>query len=165
MTALALNGFNIGSDLSVVISNDAGDVFPATDLGLLEMVEATVDTEILKVTAITRGGKPLYQSIPNGVSGSMRFTRANGSLFSIFVILQQAFYTAGILPQWTITCTVLNRDGTTDEYMFEGVVFGKPQFGSFDEIKEVKQTFDFNAQQITSTTALPSAAGKLAAAI
>jgi len=164
-TSLTVNGYNIGTDVSVTISDQYGDTFNAGSLGHLRSIEATWDMENQKIQPITRGGKPLYLSIPSGMTGNMHFTRFNGALSSIFVELYQAFYSAGLLPKWTISCQVLNRDGTTDQYIFTGVVFGRPQWGNFADIREVDQTFEFNAENVISTSTLQGIVPALAAAI
>lgn len=164
-TSLTVNGYNIGTDISVTISDQYGDVFNASALGHLRSIEATFDMESQKIQPITRGGRPLYQSIPSGITGNMHFTRFNGALTSIFTELYAAFYSAGLLPKWTVTCQVPNRDGTTDDYIFTGTVFGRPQFGNFSDIREVDQTFEFNAETIESTSSLQGIVPALAAAI
>ena len=154
------NSFNIGTDISLTISDPYGDVFPASSLGNLTTINMNFDLEMLKVVPITNGGYPIYLSIPNGLSGTMEFVRFNGGLTSLFTSLYQAFYNEGLLPQFTMTIVVLNRSGTTDEYVIPNMVFHRPDFGEFNRISEVNQRLEFSAPTIQSTT---GAAGLLAA--
>ena len=156
MANILVNGLNIGTDISVTISDNYGDVFTDADIGNMMSFNVSMDMHMLKVTPITNGGKPIYRSIPNGLSGTMEYVRVNGNITSIFTVLYAAFYNAGLLPTFTITVTVINRNGTTDEYIFPEVVFHTPDFGRFDGISEVRQKIDFSGPEILSTTNLAS---------
>lgn len=150
------NSFNIGTDFSATISDDYGDTFPISDLGDLTDVDLTFDMHQLKVTPITNGGIPIYQSIPNGLSGNMTFVRVNGNITSMFTALYQAFYGEGLLPHFTLSIDVLNHGGQVDSYILPGLVFHNPDFGNFSGIQEVSQKLSFSAPTIQSTTNLAS---------
>lgn len=157
MAGFTINdSFNIGTDLSFVLSDSYGDTFTAADLGLLTTLNANFDLHLLKITPITNGGIPLYQAIPNGISGDMEFVRQNGNITSIFTVLYQAFYNEGLLPHFTLTINVLNKSGQTDEYIFPDLVFHTPDFGQFSGIEEVRQKLGFSCPTIESTTNLAS---------
>lgn len=161
MASLTVNSaYNIGTDLSATISDPYGDVFPVGTLGNLMTMNINFDMEMLKVVPISNGGVPIYLSVPNGLSGTMEFVRFNGAMTSMFTSLYQAFYNEGLLPQFTMTIVVLNRSGTTDEYVIPNMVFHRPDFGEFSRITEVNQRLEFSAPTIQSTT---GAAGLLAA--
>lgn len=164
-TSLTINGFSIGTDLSATLSDEYGDVFPAGDLGHLRSIDLNFDMETLKIQPITRGGRPLYLSIPSGLTGNMRFTRFNGSITSIFTNLYNAFYTAGLLPKWTLSMKVANRDGTTDSYLVTGMVLARPSFGTFEDIREVDQALEFMGETVLSTSNLASIVPALTAAV
>lgn len=164
-SSLTVNGYNVGVDISLTISNQFGDVFNAGDLGHFRGIDCKFDTENLKIQPISRGGKPLYLMIPSGLSGTLKFTRFNGSLTNVFSSLYQAFYTAGILPKWTYSAAVVNRDGTTDKYIWTGAVFANPDFGSFQDVREVDQGMSFNAENLLTTSNLASIVPSLVAAI
>src|SRR5690348_5903971 len=102
-SSLTVNGFSVGTEISLTISDQFGDVFNAGDLGHFRGIDCRFDIENLKIQPISRGGKPLYLAVPSGLSGTIRFTRFNGALTSIFSNLYQAYYTAGLLPKWTLT--------------------------------------------------------------
>ncbi len=144
--------FNIGTDASILISDQYGDIFSAADLGDLMTINVNFDLHLLKVVPITNGGIPLYKAIPNGLTGHMDFVRNDGSITSIFTSLYNAFYTAGVTPSFSITITVLNHQGTSDEYIIPSAVFHAPTFGEFSGITEVRQKIEFSGPTILSTS-------------
>jgi len=150
------DSFNIGTDISFVISDSYGDTFTADDLGDLLSINATFDLHMLKITPITNGGRPLYQAIPNGITGDMEFVRTNGNITSIFTVLYKAFYNEGLLPHFTLSVSVLNKGGQVDEYIFPDMVFHNPDFGLFSGIDEVRQKISFSCPTIESTTNIAS---------
>lgn len=153
-TTTVVNGFNIGTDCSVVISDSFGDLFPAEALGhLIEFEAETMDHE-LEVVPITLGGAPIFQTIWAGARGRMSFARYNGVLTQFILSLMAAYHELGIIPQFSITENVLNRDGTVDEYLFTGVQFNKPRFGNFRAQKEVDQTIEFRASRMIGVGAI-----------
>jgi hypothetical protein len=143
-----INGFNVGTDASLVISDQYGDLFPAESLGhLIDFESETIDHE-LEVIPITLGGVPIFQTIWAGAQGKMSFARYNGGLTNMILALSQAYFTQGIIPQFSITLNILNRDGSIDEYLFQGVQWNRPRFGNFRAQKEVDQSIDFKASQM-----------------
>ncbi len=148
---LNLNGYNVGTDIAVVISDDFGDVFPADFLGHLMEFNSQADDTMLKVTPISNGGIPIFQTLWAGHSGKMSFTRVSGALASMTVAMMNAYHSAGIIPQWNISGSVLNRNGTVDEYLWSGVQWTKPREGDFRHEKEVTQELDFSASLLTIT--------------
>lgn len=152
MASLLANGFNIGTNVDFTVSDQYGDLFRASDLGDLMSMDLTLNMHQLKVTPITNGGYPIYASIPNGLSGTMEFVRVNGGITSMFTALYNAFYTAGVMPQFTMSISVLNPDGNVDEYTLPNLVFHTPDFGRFSGIEQVTQKIEFNASTIITTS-------------
>ena len=111
---------------------------------------------ILKVTPITTGGIPIYQTLWNGITGTMRFVRVGPSFQQMIMDLQTAYFAAGVISQMTISANVRNRDQSIDEYLYSGVQFTKPKFGTFSAVKEVDMTLGFKASQLTATGTLAS---------
>lgn len=154
--ANTISGFNIGTDLSVVISDQFGDIFPAELLGhVMEFDSESEDTE-LKIVPITNGGVPVYQTIWSGVRGRIMFTRTNGALTNMVIALMSAYHDAGLIPSFSITGTVMNRDGSIDEYMWTGVQWVRPRFGNFRATKEVDEQLEFRASRIIGTGSFTS---------
>jgi hypothetical protein len=159
--AVTVAGFNIGTDAAVSISDQYGDIFPASSLGhIMEFDAESEDTEI-KIVPLTGGGVPIYQTIWSGVRGHLMFTRNTGALTLMIIELMNAYHDSGIIPQFSMTLTVLNRDGTTDEYLFSGVQWIRPRFGNFRATKEVDERLEFRASRITATGGLSALLSEL----
>jgi hypothetical protein len=154
MTTSVLNGYNVGTDVSLSISDPYGDVFPAEALAHVTEFDAESDDVEIKVTPISFGGVPIYQTVWNGTRGRIMFARVNGSFQSMIVSLMDSYYDLGTIPFFTITQTVMNRDGTIDQYMFVGCQWVKPRFGNYRATKEVDLSLDFRAQRVILTGAL-----------
>lgn len=144
-----LQGFNVGTDSTITISDQFGDVFPADLLGhVMDWEMESEDTE-LKIVPISNGGVPIYQTIPGGYRGKCSLTRVNGNLQAMVAELWNAYHADGIITQLSISQNVLNRDGTIDEYLWSNVQIAKPRFGMFRHEKEVDMSFDIRASLLT----------------
>lgn len=149
MVAVNLSGYNVGSDASVTIGDQFGDVFPADLLGhLMEFDMESEDTE-LKIIPITNGGVPIYQTIPGGYMGNMQFARVNGNFQAMVSELWNGYHQQGLITQLSITVNVLNRDGSVDEYLFSNAQIKKPRFGNFRHEKEVDMRLGWSASLMT----------------
>ena len=160
-----VNGFNIGTDLRFVIQDSFGDVFSDAQMAHLTDFTSKSEDTVAKVTPITTGGVPIFQTLWNGNSGTIKFVRVGPSFQQIFMDLQAAYYNAGIISQMTIAASVRNRDGSIDEYLYTGVQFSKPVFGNYTALKEVDMTVDFMASLLTATGTLSSFLTSLASAV
>jgi hypothetical protein len=161
MASSVLNGYNVGADISLTISDAYGDVFPAEALSHLTEFDAESEDVEVKVTPISLGGVPIYQTIWYGIRGHMTFARVNGSFESMIISLMNGYYDQGLIPFFTISQTVRNRDGTLDEYMFMGCQWVRPRFGNFRATKEVDMAVEFRAQRVVGTGALAPFLGGL----
>jgi hypothetical protein len=149
MANVNLLGYNVGTDASVTISDQFGDVFPADLLGhLMEFDSESEDTE-LKIIPITNGGVPIYQTIPGGYMGNMQFARVNGNFQAMVSELWNAYHQQGLITQLSLTLNVLNRDGSVDEYLWSNMQIKKPRFGNFRHEKEVDMRMGFSASLMT----------------
>ena len=144
MAALnGLAGYNIGTDASVVVQDNFGDAFPLDALGHVMDIDTDATDTAIKIVPISNGGIPVHQVVWEGGTGYFSFTRVNGNLNQMILDLMQAYHQNGIIPQFTLSISVMNRDGTVDEYLYTGVQFTKPRFGNFKAMKEVDQRLDF----------------------
>ena len=148
MVNTVVNGYNVGTDASLTITDNYGDSFSADQLGYLMDFESESEDVQLKITPVTNGGVPIYQTIWNGISGKMTFTRANANFQQAFMDLMNAYYTNGVIPQFTISLNVRDRNGAIDEYLYTGVQFEKPRFGNYRATKEVDMSLAFKASQM-----------------
>ena len=150
-TSLNINGYNVGTDIQLTIADAFGDVFPAEVLGHVMDFSSRSEDTLLKVTPISNGGIPIYQTIWAGHSGRMRFARVNGALQSMVVSMMDGYHRLGLIPQWIVTASILNRDGTIDEYAWSGLQWTKPSHGDYRHEKEVDMEIDFSASILRIT--------------
>jgi len=151
--AFGINGsFNIGQDVSVVWQHlESGVVIPASAFGHLMEFDASQEDTVLKIIPITDGGRPKLNTVYHGWRGHMMFTRFNGNLTGVLGTLEANFYKARQLSHWNFQATVLNRDGTTDQYLWvNGVVTAGTQ-GNWRSDKEVDMRVEFQAESMQVT--------------
>ncbi len=142
------NNFNVGPDASVTfVWHPTGLAVPAENIGHLMELSAEQQVDTQKIVPITKGGRSINENIYTGWSGSINFTRVNGSLTAIFVTQEQNYYN-GQRAHWDILVNVTNRDGTIDEYLFSVVSFNRGQFGAFQTRNAIEQSLSFEAQQL-----------------
>lgn len=139
-----LQGFNIGTDAAVVVTDNFGDSFPIDQLGLMMDFESDYDDAEIKIVPITGGGVPVFQTVWAGGHGRIGFTRRNGNLEQMTLELVQAYHSIGLIPIFTMLTSVLNRDGSIDERLYTGVQFNRPRFGQYRALKEVDQAVQFS---------------------
>jgi hypothetical protein len=162
---VTVNGFNIGTDCSVTFSDNYGDSFTAQDLGHLMDVETAATDTAVKITPITGGGVPIFQTVWDGGTGRLTFSRVNTNLQQMILDLMSAYFSSGIIPVFSMMMNVLDRNGTVDEYLYSGLQFTKPNFGNFAALKEVNQMVDLVwAQCVATGGGLPFLSGVAAAA-
>lgn len=142
--AANLQGFNIGTDAAVTVTDNFGDAFPIDQLGLMMDFESDYDDAEIKVVPITGGGVPIFQTVWAGGHGRIGFTRRNGNLELMTLQLVAAYHNIGLIPIFTLLTTVLNRDGSVDERLYTGVQFNRPRFGNYRALKEVDQGLQFS---------------------
>ena len=149
--AVFLNGFNIGTDLSATVTNDFGDNFTLEALGLLTEFEVESLDKELEVMPISQGGVPVFQTVWSGWRGRLGFARADFSLQQMAIDMQDAYFNNGVITQFSMFVSVLNRNGSIDEYQLTGVQFSKPKPGNFRAEKEVDMTMEFKASRMSGT--------------
>lgn len=149
--ALSINGFNIGTDARFAITDQFGDVFVDSDLGYLDEFDSESEDVDIKLTPITNGGIPIHQILPNGCRGRMIFTRFGNTFQQIWIDLENAYYSSGLIPQFSLQLSVRNRDSSIDEYIFTGLQFMRWRFGNFRSTRQVDMQCEFRASLLTTT--------------
>lgn len=153
-TNVNMSGYNVGTDIRFAITDQFGDLFTDDMLGHLMEFESESEDTLLKITPITTGGIPIYQTIWNGIRGNMLFTRFDGAMQQIIMDLMSSYYSSGIIGQLSIAAYARNRDQSVDEYLYTGVQFARPRFGNWRPTKEVDMRIDFHASQVVGTGTL-----------
>jgi len=149
--AINIQGFNVGTDAAFAITDPYGDIFVDDSLGYMMDFESQSQDINIKITPITQGGIPVYQTIWNGVQGSMMITRTGPTFQQLFMDLMESYYLQGMIPQFSLGLHVRNRNGTVDEYLYSGLQFSRPRFGNFRGTKEVDMRTDFHASLLQGT--------------
>ena len=154
--AFSINGnFNIGQDISVILQHlESGVIIPAAVLGLMTEFDANQEDTVLKVIPITNGGRPLLNTVYYGWKGHMMFTRNNGNLTALLATLEANFFNATQLAHFSIQTTVINRDGTTDQYLFQNAVLSRGTQGNWRADKETDMRVEFDASSMIVTGGL-----------
>lgn len=140
------NAFNIGTDISGVISDDTGVTRNLDEFGHLVEVEARGAQHDVKISPISRGGIPLFQTLWAGGNGHLKYTRVFGALSYLWSAMMNNYYYLHRLPNFSMVLTMLNRDASVDEYLFSGMVLTSPTWGTGRGDKEVDQELHFNFQ-------------------
>lgn len=162
--AISIQGFNVGTDVSFVITDNFGDVIMDSDMGYLDDF-STESTDVdLKITPITNGGIPVYQTIWNGGTGSLTYTRFGPTFQQVFMDLAASYHGSGIIPQFALAMDVRNRNGSVDSYNYSGMQFTRPRFGDYRATREVQMRVGINWAQCTGSGALQAFLSSLAAA-
>lgn len=149
--AAVINGFNVGTDLSFSITDTLGDIFIDSDLAHLIEFESESEDQEVKCVPITLGGIPIYQTLWSGIRGHMMFARFGASFQQLFMDLQATYYGSGLIPQFTMLVSVRNRDSSIDEYLYSGMQFQRPRFGTFRSTREVDMRVEFKAATVQGT--------------
>jgi hypothetical protein len=146
------DSFNIGQDVSLSLQHlESGVVIPITAFGHLMEFDATQEDRDLIIIPITDGGKPKLNVVYQGWSGHMIFTRVNGIFTGLFAALEANFYNARQLSHFAIQATVLNRDGSTDQYLWSNTILHRATGGNWRADKEVDQRVEFRADSMVVT--------------
>lgn len=146
------SSFNIGQDVSLVLQHlESGVVLPAVALGHLMEFDARQEDRDLVVIPITNGGKPLLNVVYQGWSGHFMFTRVNGLFTSIFAAIERNFYVSRVMSHFAIMATVLNRDGSTDQYLWPICILNRATQGNWRADKETDQRVEFRADSMVLT--------------
>ena len=154
----AFNGFNIGADVAVTIADQSGDILGFDELGYATEIQVQASDVVLRVNPITGGGAPIYQRVPNGFAGMVRFNRQNAALEQLMADLDTAWYGSGSIEQFTMTWTIANRNGTSDSMLYLAGQFHEFNLGSFQGLREVTQSarFMFSRRQSSNPTSILS---------
>lgn len=146
--AAVVGDINVGQDLSVSFQTDTGQVIAADTLGLVMRFSAKAENEKIKKTPISHGGKPRRRSIPNGWNGSVKIMRVNGNVTAFGASLMNDFHEAGKMRLFSISVSIVNRDDSLDEYLFQSCSLGDFDFGDWEANKEVEQEINFEAESM-----------------
>ncbi len=140
--------YNKGQNIILSITTDTGQVIPAAALGLVMKFDLKLENTKQKLVPISHGGIARKRNIPEGWMGSIRWARVNGNVMRFVLTLVNDFRKTGNIRLFSLNITVVNPDGTTDEYLAKNCTIGDFDSGSWEANKEVEQELPFECEDV-----------------
>lgn len=133
--------FNIGSDAKLTILIN-GAPFGASVLTNFESKQLTT-----RLTSKPVNGDPNFREVEEGWEGTAEYDRANSIVDDFFVQKEAARYAGQQPPQIVLTHAIVNPDGSTSRYRFEGVAVKLDEAGSYKSDDKVMQKIGWVASR------------------
>jgi hypothetical protein len=157
------NDFNIGKDVSGVISDDTGASKSFIEIAHLLQFSVVQHERLVKSTPITNGGIPLIETIWEDGEIHLMWERARGNVE--FMVMQAAanFFALDLRPNFTVNWFVQNKDGSQDSFQAIGCKITRPELGKFSADTKVNQSqiFAFTRAFLVGPNAPPLGASAL----
>ncbi len=135
------NAFSIGTDLSCSLTDPVAGINRNLDeFGHLEEFRATAIDKEIEIVPISRGGVHLYRTLWAGAEIEIKWSKVYGALQYFWAALQNNYFDLHSFTSFLANASVLNRDGTIDEFNFTACEPSKPNFGDFAGTKPVDNT-------------------------
>ncbi len=135
------NAFTLGRDCQLVVMGPYGRI----DLTHVTGFESRQMTQPIRVDRID--GTQLGAELPKGWDGSFELERGSSAADDFVARLEADFHNNGSLPVGALYQYVVESDGSTSTYQFDGVVFKLASAGSWRGDQSVKQKLEFFASQ------------------
>jgi hypothetical protein len=132
--------FNIGRDLTISVSVN-GNVIQ--QFGLHIDTHFTPQWTEAKVRPTNNGGVFVARAIFGGYEVTLQFARVNGVGDDLAQWLEDNFKAGGADPDISMLETVVNSDGSRNQYNYINGTIIPTDGGSFKGVDEVNQTFKF----------------------
>lgn len=148
------NGFNVGTDASISITNEQTGLNRNLDeFGHLEEFRGRSLTTKIEVSPISRGGKKLYRTLYGGAEIDIKWTKVFGALQYFWAALQNNYFNLHVFNTFAFATSVVNRDGTVDEFQFLGGEVDGQDLGDFTGTKAVNNEMKVRCQQFQMVSA------------
>ncbi len=146
MNAPIIDGFSLGTDLSLVISNDATRATVNLD-GRRTEFEVTPREKLETSEPCDNGGLVEDRLIPGGWQGTINVDRKSDAFSALYAFLDAQFYANGLRQTFTIESFEPNADRTAVAiYNHTKVIFHEYKPGKWARAK-VSPTVSFVCQQ------------------
>lgn len=136
---MSFTTFSIGRDTQLVIMGPAGRV----DISHVTAFESRQMTTAIRVARID--GTQLGAELPKGWEGSFEVERGTSVLDDFIAAVEQNFYNGSVSQPGSMYQYVVESDGSTSTYQFDGVVFKLASAGIWKGDTSVKQKLEFFA--------------------
>lgn len=134
-----INAFVTGQSNQVVLIGPFGRIDLAT------VTEFTAKQETTLVSHIPMNGKPVFQHLPKGWSGTFTYDRANATGDRALMAFENAFYNGGNLSFCTVYQYVTETDGSTTTIQYNGATLNMSNAGQFSGDKIATGSVEFTA--------------------
>ncbi len=142
------NAFSVGQDLSCSITDPVSGITRNLDeFGHLESFKVTAIDKEIEVAPISRGGVHLYQTLWAGCELDIRWAKVYAALEYFWTQLQNNYFDLHLLPSFMFNASVINRDGSVDEFAFTGAAVSKPTLGDYEGAKQVNNGMKARCQR------------------
>lgn len=140
-------GFNVGTDLSVSITNLSTGQNVVLDGRRTSFEEQPTD-KLLTSEPIDNGGRVEHRTIPNGWSGSIEVDRKSADFESLHAALEAAYYQGAAPTYFTIQVVKPAADGSsTAVFQHKGVQFHGYKPGTWSRDSIVKARIEFASSE------------------
>jgi len=136
---MATNTFSVGRDCQLVVIGPAGRV----DLTHVTGFDARQVTHAVRVDRLD--GATLAAELPKGWEGSFELERGSPAMDDFIAAMEAQFHARGAVKPGTLYQYVLETDGATSTYQYDGVVFRLDNAGAWRGDAAVKQKLEFFA--------------------
>lgn len=144
---------NKGQNISISITTDTGQVIPAASLGLVMKFSSKLINDKQKLTPISHGGKTRVRNLPEGWQGDIEWARVNGNVKRFVLAYVNYFRETGNIRLFSLNVTILNPNGTTEEYLYKNCSLGDFDAGSWEGNKHVTQGLPWEAEDCVEVSA------------
>lgn len=130
---MPMNGYNLGSDVSVVFNLPQGPVTFANVTNFTAK-QITKRVESAGIDGVTR-----YQEIPAGWEGTLDIDRANPNMDNAIAYLERLYFSGANVPASVIGETIKEASGASTSWQYNGVMFKFDDHGSWKGDDKVTQ--------------------------
>jgi hypothetical protein len=138
---MPINGYTVGSDVTLVISTGAGPLPVNLRTGFTAKMDTT-EQKIIGLDGITRHVRFL-----SGWSGSFSIERTDATLDRYFAQVEADYYSNVDALPLSIDQIIQEKNGGISAYRYQQVMLKYDDAGDWGGDKTVKQKFSFLAQQ------------------
>jgi hypothetical protein len=136
---MSFTAFSIGRDTQLVVMGPLGRI----DLTHVTSFESRQLTQSVRVSRLD--GTQLGTELPKGWEGSFEIERGNSVVDDFIAAAEQQYYSGGSVGLGTMYQYIVETDGSTSTYQYDGVAFHLVNAGMWKGDASVKQKLEFFA--------------------
>ena len=143
---MPFNSFSVGKDVALTVVTSYGTL---TFAGLTDFMADPMTTD-LKSKALD--GTPRFGFIPDGYKGSFKLDRLDPTVDNYWAQVEADYYAGKNIQPGTINEIITEADGSTTQWLYDGVVLRLEKAGDWGGDKKVEQTVSFEAAHKTKVS-------------